>query len=278
MKRGWQWVLWVWVIGVVVSAADESATKSIYVFSGMDVRAKTKWGEAPIVSAGWLGLKAETTEGIKRFSYSGDFRLYPTTASDTQIVEVESFEVSLAYARRNELEARAMGDVQHYEIQTDIAIADIARSGNNLSRGAQDRIADLKGDYEEFAENIRSSIESGDYESEGLNDSVQLTLELLSPQEIPDAYCVVTIRYNVPNPNFPDGRRLLSLGRVRQVGDLRAGKSRKVKLNFRVPPGYLQEARYGFYLLSGASQNHATTMAPGLRTLTPEAAAKLEPN
>jgi hypothetical protein len=252
MRRGWQWAFLLWVSGIVVSAADESTATPIYLFSGMDVRAKTKWGEAPIVSAGWLGLKAETTAGIKRFSYSGDFRLYPTTASDTQIVEVELFEVSLADARRNELEAQAMGDVQHYQIQTDIAVSDITRSGNNVSRAAQERIADLEDDYEEFAENIRSSIESGDYESGGLKDSVFLTLELLSPQEIDDAYGVVTIRYNVPNPNFPGGRRLLTLGRVRKIGDIRAGKTRKVKLSFRVPPGYLDEARYEFYLLSGA--------------------------
>jgi hypothetical protein len=277
MKRTLGWALLIWVGSLGICTAEDSPEKPIYVFDAIDVQAKTKWGQAPIVSASRWGVKVDTAEGIKRFSYSGDFRLYPTTGSAREIVEVESFNTVLGDARRNEREARAMAEVQQYQIETDIAISDIARSGGNLSGAAQTRIAELRGEYDEFEENIRGSIESGNYESEELRDSIYLTLELRSPQEVRDAYCVVKIRYNVPNLDFPGGRQLLTIGQVRRVGHLEEGKSRKVKLNFRLRPGYLEEARPEFHLFSGDGEKLATTIAPGLRKLTREAFLKQQP-
>jgi hypothetical protein len=137
-----------------------------------------------------------------------------------------------------------MADVPQLETETDFAVSDIYKSGRNLSNSQLSQIEDLRGEYREYEENIRTSIESGDYESVELKDTVYLTLELKSPREIRDAYSLVTIRYNSPNPSHPGGRQHLSIARVRRGGHLSEGKSEKVKLNFRVPAGYLEEARY----------------------------------
>jgi hypothetical protein len=102
-KLGLSWALLIWAGGICV--AQDTLERPIYVFNAFDARAKAKWGLAPVISAGRWGLKAETTQGIKRFSYTGDFRFSPSTASDRQIVAVETFEMSLGDARRNELEA-----------------------------------------------------------------------------------------------------------------------------------------------------------------------------
>ncbi len=253
---------------LLVATAAEHPTEKAYVFDAIDVRANTKWGEAPIVSAGRWGLQAETEKGIQRFGYSSDFRLRPIKATAREIVEVRSFDISLAYARKNELEARAMSEAQRYQIETDAAISNIVRSSPTLSDAALNRIAELNDEYEEFEEGVRDAFQEGDYESNALSDSIQLSMELRSPREIEDAYCVVIVRYYRPHPNNLEELRLTSIGQVRRVGRLPADAFRRLKVNLRVPPGFLGQVTPQFHLFSGNNENLATTIAPGLRMVS----------
>ena len=264
-------------LALLVATAEESPAETTYVFDAIDVRASTKWGEAPIVSAGRWGLKAETQQGIKRFGYSSDFFLRPIKATDRQIVEVRSFDISLTYARRNELEAQAMSEAQRYQMDTDAAVLDIVRSTYILSDAAHIRIAEMNDESEEFVEGVRDAFEEGDYESNALSDSIQLSMELRAPREIKDAYCVVIVRYNRPHPNFPRGRQLTSIGQVRRVGHLPADTFRRLKVNLRVPPGFLDHVKPQFHLLSGDNEKLATTIAPGLRILSRVESPQLTP-
>jgi len=214
------------------------------------------------------GLYADTTDGKKRLKYSDNFRLYPTTEYDSAVVQVQKFEVSLSSQRRNDREAQARSELFDYSVDTDIAIADITKGGRDFSPAAMGRVAELQKDYNELEENIRTSIDDGNYESESLKDMVFMDLILVSPRKIKNAYYVVTLRYHVPDRDFPEGKRLLTTGRVHRVGDLSADKSTRVKLRFRVPEGILSEARYRLYLMDGASQDVATSMSHGLRELS----------
>ncbi|GAB5560035.1 MAG: hypothetical protein SynsKO_16820 [Synoicihabitans sp.] len=268
---------WFW-FGALLSAAiapNIRATESVvagpaYTFSAVEILVKTTWGDAPVVSAGRWGLKADTAKGIKRFGYAAPYRIKPKIVSGRNIIEVRTFDIGLSYARQNQLEAHAMMEVQQHQIATDIAISDIARSGVGRSMAAQTRIDALRDEYQEFESNIRDSIEGGDFESTELNDTIHLTVELFSPEEITDAFCVFTIRYNIPNPRAPNGKQFISIARIRRVGDLPAQKPKKVKMNFRVPGGYLDKAFHQFHLLSGDIENLATTKSPGLKVLPQE--------
>ena len=257
-----------WSLGLVVNSA--LATQEInpdeigYRFNAVELRVKSDIGEVPVVSAGRWGLQADLGHKLKRFGYSSDFRLLRVQGFDTQIVEIRRFDIALSYARQNELEAHALGEVQHYQMQTDIAIANMTRPGAPLSPEQSRRISELEEDYRELEKNVRTSIESGDFESEELNDLVTLKLTLVSPRQIPNAFCVVVMRYQVPDRDRPGARKLYSAGRVRWVGNLASDKPRNVTIRFRVPEGYLDMARYDFHLLSGTGEGVATTRSPGL--------------
>ena len=170
-----------------------------------------------------------------------------------------------------------MSEAQRYQIETDAAISNIVRSNPILSGAAHNRIAELNDESEEFEEGVRDAFEEGDYESNALSDSMQLSMELRSPREIENAYCVVIVRYYRHNPDDPEKLRLTSIGQVRRVGRLPADTIRRFKVNLRVPPGFLGQAKPQFHLFSGDNENLATTIAPGLRMVGQVESSQLTP-
>jgi len=256
--------------------AKESAEgETVYAFRAVDVTVQTKWGDAPVVTAGRWSLRVDTPAGVKRVSYKRNFRLEARVGFTTEIIEVSTFETSLSYQRKYELESQARAELQQYRSGTEAAIANLNAGDLNISANTEERTQQLNYEYSQLEETIQQSLAAGDYGSLELKDSIAINLELISPRDIEEAYCLVLLGYNVPNPTSPGGREFENIGRIIRIGDLKANAVEKSKLRLRVPAGYLEDAHYIFYLLTGESENLATTKSLGLRELTSDERAEL---
>lgn len=256
-------------------AAGFTEGETVYAFRAVEITTQTKWGDAPVVAAGRWGLRVDTPAGIKRASYAGNFRINPKVGYATEIVEVNTFEISLNNRREEELQSQAMGELQQYQSGTDLAIANVSAGDRNISASTEQQIERLNDNYEDLEELIRQTVDDGDYGSLELKDSIVINLELNSPRDIEDAFCVILVGYNAPNPKAPEGREFKRIGRINRIGDLKANTVEKSKLRMRVPAGYLKDAIYGFHLLTGENANIATTKSTGLRELTEDELAAL---
>ena len=259
-----------------LSAATPSVNSPVYAFRGIDVSAHTKWGIFPVVSAGRWGLQVDTPKGQKRVGYGANFRLKPKHGLASTIVEVVTFEVSLSYQRRYERESEAITELQLYETATESVISDLRYGERSIAGDTNLQIEALRDEYQDLEENLRLSLEDEDFDSDDLNDSIVIELEMRSPRDVEGAFGVVVVYYNIPDASAPERRRFTTTGRLNRIGDIKANVLKKVKLRMRVPEGYLDEARYAFYLLTGQSENIATSKSIDLRRLTPSQLKELD--
>ncbi|MEM9157886.1 MAG: hypothetical protein AAGB46_02465 [Verrucomicrobiota bacterium] len=258
-----------------IGQSEPVSKEEVYVFRGVDLTVKFKSQYSHVVLADKKGLHIETDKGTKRVRYSAKCRFLNKIGISNTLVAIEDYDISFDYAKQAQLEAAAVSDMFRSEAQTDIEIARLGggalmESRMRLSSEARDEIEDLQNSQMDLEEQVRLSIESGDFGNTELRDFISVKMNLVAPRDIENAYCAVVVRYRGRDRNRTQETVPMSIGKVKRVGDLLADIPEKLQFSFVVPEGFISEDDCEFYLFSGKGINLATSRSVGLKQLSDE--------
>jgi len=103
-----------------------------------------------------------------------------------------------------------------------------------------------------------------------------LSCKIRSPEGIPEAYGLLVVAFDRPDPNTGSVPVTKRIAAAHYVGDLLEGEIMDLGLDFSLTEFPFENARYSFHLYSKNGEEMALTNSSGLRELSAEEYVELK--
>jgi len=259
------------------AAADEIATSEsgYYSFSSAALWAEYKSKFLPVISGNNKGVFVNTEKGLKRIRYSAPCRLTPRIGLTENIVNISEIKISFNNLRLARVESDAVATMDRAAAGTELEI--LNRTGgiaggqlDSLPAEEQEEFDDMRADQRNLENNVRKSIEDGDYAKGEWSDIVDVKYRANSERDIENAFCAMHVVYQRKNPKNPDKLIKAKFVQMKKLGNLRAGIPRKIRFSSMIPEGLVSERDIEFFLFSGEGKPLATNHSKKLRPVSKE--------
>jgi len=178
--------------------------------------------------------------------------------------------------------AQAVSDMQYSAVQAEIQVSMLNSQleGDPLSPDAspsdmaiQSQIEDVQQDNSDFQSSMQDSLDMGTFEAEELADTVHVKGTLIPKTDLPGAYCVIVVDYDVQDLETGELEGRGRFARAKYIGDLLAEEI--VELRVRVSTGEFNKetAEFQMHLFTGDGEQVAMSNSRGLKPLTPQEVA-----
>lgn len=242
---------------------------SYFSFLGAEILAKHKSQMLPIIFTNKKGVFLETPKGIKRRSWSGDYSAKPKFCISNRLIEIHHLKYNFLYLKGSNQEESAYEAIRNKEREIAFKSATIDEKGAYAAA----QIEKLEKELQEYVDEVESMILEGQFDVEGHADSINLSMSLISPEDIKDVYCAVIVGYkriNEKSPRFDVG--------IQKLGNLMQSIPEDTEFSVFIGEGDFSQPTVEILLYSGDGSAIATNLSRHLRHLTPEEKANLQKN
>jgi len=266
--------------GVNLLIGDEELTSGekdsgYYLFLGADLRAKHKSGLQPIMSANRRGIFIDTEKGLKRVPWKTPCTLAPKISLSGELIAIEDVSYDFVFRKRGQLESNAMRDQQRMESGTEVGISKLNAELNmnpNMSDDERDQIeqqiSDLRDNQQDFDEFVQDEIDGDKFDSDTLDDSIYLSMNVTPTIDLKNAFCAMVITFKKYDQRAGKVAGKGVIVRVWKMGDLMADIPSKVKMDAQLVMGVYDESTFEFFMFNGDGKPIATNLSRGLQMLT----------
>lgn len=265
-----------------LSAQDFPEEPGGYLFFGTEASAEAGKSHFPIVLVDKKNIYVDEGTGVKKVSQRASVRTRPELKLAEQYVNVLDFKYSASSMGNIKRAAQLVADMQFQQTQSEVEVAILSSQMEgdvgdlDLSAGDQQivsQIEDVQQDTADFQSSMQDALDTGAFEIDGLVDTVFVRGTLDPVTDIPGAYCVVVVSYDIMDIETREIEGRNRVARARYLGDIAAGEL--VGIQLRVPLTEFPEesATYEFHLFSQNGEQVALSNSKGLKPLTPEQVA-----
>ena len=148
--------------------------------------------------------------------------------------------------------------------------------GGDLSaadQGIASQIEEVQQETSDFQSSMQDALDTGAFEVDDFVDTVYVKGTLDPLTDIPGAYCVVVVNYDVVDISSLEIEGRNRVARVRYLGDVTAGELLGIQLRVLVNEFPEDSATYEFHLFSQDGEQVALSNSNRLKPLTPEQVA-----
>lgn len=253
-----------------------------YLFFGTEASAEAGKSHFPIVAVDKKNIYVDEGTGVKKVSQRASVRTRPELKLAERYADVLDFKYKASSMENIKRAAQLVADMQFQQTQAEVEVAILSgqMEGNvgDLDLSASDQqivsqIEDIQQDTSDFQSSMQDALDTGAFEIDELVDTVFVKGTLDPVTDIPGAYCVVVVNYDVMDIETREIEGRNRVARARYLGDLVAGEL--VDLQLRIPLSEFPEdsADYEFHLFTGDGEQVALSNSKGLKPLTPEQVA-----
>ncbi len=244
----------------VLSGQEEPAG---YLFEGLSMSARSGKSFFPVVSADKRKIYVDAGDSTKKVSLESPCLVRSKASISETILDVLESNVVTSSLTNLHRESEVIAEMHRAQGQSESHAA-IARTQG----GSRASISDIQSSGEEIRSSIQDDLDERKFDGSGMADTVYLDMELLPSVDIEGAYCVFALSYMAVNKDTgkPIGNR--RLGRVKYMGDLKAGKVFKLKKRIALNEFSLSDSEYSVHVFSGEGEEIALSNSRRLRGLS----------
>lgn len=265
-----------------LSAQDASEEAGGYLFFGTEASAEAGKSHFPIVSVDNKNIYVDEGTGVKKVSQRASVRTRPELKLAERFANVLDLDYGASSMANIKRAAQLVADMQFQQTQAEVEVAILSSqmegdiNSGDLSAGDQQivsQIEDIQQDTSDFQNSMQDALDTGAFEIEELVDTVFVKGTLDPVTDIPGAYCVVVVTYDVMDIETREIEGRNRVARARYLGDIVAGEL--VRIQLRVPLTEFPEdsATYEFHLFTQDGEEVALSTSKGLKPLTPDQVA-----
>ena len=267
-----------------LSAQDVQEDPGGYLFFGTEASAEAGKSHFPIVGVDNKHIYVDGGTGVKKVSQRASVRTRPELKLAEQYVNVLDFKFSASSMENTKRAAQLVADMQFQEMQSEVEVA-LLRSqmdnggdvfGGDLSaadQGIASQIEEVQQETSDFQSSMQDALDTGAFEIYDFVDTVFVRGTLDPLTDIPGAYCVVVVNYDVVDISSLEIEGRNRVARVRYLGDVTAGELLGIQLRVLVNEFPEDSATYEFHLFSQDGEQVALSNSNRLKPLTPEQVA-----
>ena len=267
-----------------LSGQDVQEKPGGYLFFGTEASAEAGKSHFPIVGVDNKHIYVDGGTGVKKVSQRASVRTRPELKLAEQYVNVLDFKYSASSMENTKRAAQLVADMQFQEMQSEVEVA-LLRSqmdnggdvfGGDLSaadQGIASQIEEVQQETSDFQSSMQDALDTGAFEVDDFVDTVYVKGTLDPLTDIPGAYCVVVVNYDVVDISSLEIEGRNRVARVRYLGDVTAGELLGIQLRVLVNEFPEDSATYEFHLFSQDGEQVALSNSNRLKPLTPEQVA-----
>ena len=267
-----------------LSGQDVQEKTGGYLFFGTEASAEAGKSHFPIVGVDNKHIYVDGGTGVKKVSQRASVRTRPELKLAEQYVNVLDFKYSASSMENTKRAAQLVADMQFQEMQSEVEVA-LLRSqmdnggdvfGGDLSaadQGIASQIEEVQQETSDFQSSMQDALDTGAFEIDDFVDTVYVKGTLDPLTDIPGAYCVVVVNYDVVDISSLEIEGRNRVARVRYLGDVTAGELLGIQLRVLVNEFPEDSATYEFHLFSQDGEQVALSNSNRLKPLTPEQVA-----
>ena len=267
-----------------LSGQDVQEKTGGYLFFGTEASAEAGKSHFPIVGVDNKHIYVDGGTGVKKVSQRASVRTRPELKLAEQYVNVLDFKYSASSMENTKRAAQLVADMQFQEMQSEVEVA-LLRSqmdnggdvfGGDLSaadQGIASQIEEVQQETSDFQSSMQDALDTGAFEVDDFVDTVYVKGTLDPLTDIPGAYCVVVVNYDVVDISSLEIEGRNRVARVRYLGDVTAGELLGIQLRVLVNEFPEDSATYEFHLFSQDGEQVALSNSNRLKPLTPEQVA-----
>ncbi len=255
-----------------------------YLFFGTEASAEAGQSHFPIVGVDKKHIYVDEGTGVKKVSQRASVRTRPELKLAEQYANVLDFKYSASSMENTKRAAQLVADMQFQQMQSEVEVAMLKSQmdnggdvfGGDLSaadQGTVNQIEEVQQETSDFQSSMQDALDTGAFEVDDFVDTVFVRGTLDPLADIPGAYCVVVINYDVVDIESLEIEGRNRVARVRYLGDITAGKLLSIQLRVLVNEFPEDSATYEFHLFSEDGEQVALSNSNGLKPLTPEQVA-----
>jgi len=275
------------VLGAISSAQEDAGdTSGYFMFLGAELRAEFRSRLLPVLSADRKGLYVDNVKGIKRVRYGARCALEPTVSLSTSIAQIEGLDLNFSNRAQTRRESQALAAMQSAAnvsesnvarvnqniegVEADMASGVISREqGEAQIQNLEVESSDIQQSQQNLEDFTQDALAGGDFAPDGVNDTVHLKMDVVSSEDLANAYCAVVLKYveNTAIARLKEGPSVRVF--IRKVGDLQAEIPQRVRFSASLgSEGVYNDAEVELYLFAGDGRPIATNLSRGLKMLT----------
>ncbi|GAB5559028.1 MAG: hypothetical protein SynsKO_06750 [Synoicihabitans sp.] len=256
----------------VAASADENENheSGYYSFSGGHLIAAYKSEFFPVLSGDRRGVFVDTDQGLKRVRYDSACRLLVKPVVSDRIVEISGIKFGFDNLQHSRNEAAAMSQMMQDEISTERSI--LMRGGGiaGTPPGGHDpelqaMLNEMKTVQGENSEFIQETLDNDAYRRGVLSDLINVKFDLLSGDDLEHVYCAMVVRFLRRDQNMEGKFSRTGIVRMKRIGNLSGGKSKRVRFSYPLPEGFVNEHGIELFLYRGDGEPLATNLSKNLR-------------
>lgn len=262
--------------------AQEEKETGGYLFFGSSVSAESGRSHFPIVSVDKKNIFVDAGTDVKKVSMRAPCRVRAELMLSERYADVLEIRFSTSSMTNLQRSAQAVSDMQYSAVQSEIHVAMLSSQleGDPFSPDAsandvaiQGQIESIQQDNSDFQSSMQDSLDMGTFEAEELADTVHVKGTLIPKTDLPGAYCVVVVDYDVQDVETGEIEGRGRFARAKYIGDL--FEEEIVELGVRVSTGEFNKetAEYQIHLFTGDGEQVALSNSRGLKPLTPQEVA-----
>ncbi|MBN12385.1 MAG: hypothetical protein CMI17_05190 [Opitutaceae bacterium] len=270
------------LIAIPWMSGQQESEPGGYLFFGTSVSAEAGESHFPIVSVDKKNIFVDAGIDVKKVSLRAPCHVRAElmlSESFADVLEMKFTTTSMTNLQRS---AQAVSDMQFSAVQSEIAVSMLSSQleGDPLSVDAspadmaiQSQIEDVQQNNSDFQSSMQDSLDMGNFEAEELADTVHVKGTIIPKTDMPGAYCVIVVGYDIHNLETGEMEGRGRFARAKYIGDLLAEDI--VELRVRVSTGEFDKetAEFQMHLFTGDGEQVAMSNSRGLKPLTPQEVA-----